>query len=216
MRRKQTNSEVEQEISSYSLQHLSYSGEVTLSIVNNKKIILRKTFHNAGKENLFKFLATCLAGNYAIAKTLQPVKIRLYFNDWENAPSGETSVEKAQVNINKWQNIDERSNFVYYNTTGTVEKIEPEDEEGFPNYQAVLHFRIPFSYIKHGQTAEHSESVNQICIYADSSSEPKDFSASFLVTDEDGEMKELELKKEMDNYTLIVDWKMIIDNQKTN
>lgn len=101
MRHKKVDSEIENEIINYSLQHLNYSGEVVLSIVNDKKIILKKIFHNAGKDNLFKFITNCLAGNFGTAKTLQPVKIKLFYNDWTIASAGETEIEMAQNNIDK-------------------------------------------------------------------------------------------------------------------
>ena len=60
---------------------VGYSGKVKVTVVDDRKVVSRKVGYNAGGQPLFQFLAQCLCGNYANTKSLQPLKIRLFYNN---------------------------------------------------------------------------------------------------------------------------------------
>ena len=60
---------------------IGYSGKVTVTVVDDRKVVSRKVGHNAGGQPLFQFLAQCLCGNYENTKPLQPLKIKLFYNN---------------------------------------------------------------------------------------------------------------------------------------
>ena len=63
---------------------IGYSGKVKVTVVDDRKVVSRKVGHNAGGQPLFLFLAQCLCGNYENAKTSQPLKIKLFYNNATN------------------------------------------------------------------------------------------------------------------------------------
>lgn len=63
---------------------VGYSGKVKVTIVDDRKVVSRRVGHNAGGQPLFLFLAQCLCGNYENAKTSQPLKIKLFYNNATN------------------------------------------------------------------------------------------------------------------------------------
>ena len=56
---------------------LRYRGMVTISQYSGQKKIKLAQFHNEGGTPLFNFLASCLAGDFAIAKLTRPTKVML-------------------------------------------------------------------------------------------------------------------------------------------
>lgn len=70
------------------MNNIAYEGLVTVKLYNGKKLISTKTYHNAGGQNLFKFLSQCLAGNYKTAEQLRPCTLKLFnFSEQPVAPS---------------------------------------------------------------------------------------------------------------------------------
>lgn len=177
---------------------VGYSGKVKVTVVDDRKVVSRKVGHNAGGQPLFLFLAQCLCGNYENAKTLQPLKIKLFYN---NA----TNVTNAITNISNWT-VTEASNFIFVNTAGTPEEIE--DEKGNKNgYKAIMHFRVPFSFVTRDE-------INQICLYAQNESDPKEYSAYYLFTDSiDAEkLAPIKVNNQQASYNLIIEWELSIAN----
>ena len=71
---------------------VGYSGRVTVTVVDDRKVVSRKVGHNAGGQPLFLFLAQCLCGNYENTKPLQPLKIRLFYNKATNTTASTTNI----------------------------------------------------------------------------------------------------------------------------
>lgn len=183
---------------------VGYSGKVKVTVVDDRKVVSRKVGHNAGGQPLFLFLAQCLCGNYENTKTLQPLKIRLFYN---NA----TKVEDAISNISSW-NVTDASNFIFVNTAGTTEEIEivgKESKKIKNGYKAILHFRVPFSFITYNK-------INQICLYAQNESDPKKYSAYYLFTTTDDKgaksLAPIEVNNQQASYNLIIEWELSISN----
>ena len=71
---------------------VGYSGKVTVTVVDDRKVVSRKVGHNAGGQPLFQFLAQCLCGNYENTKPLQPLKIRLFYNKATDTTAATTNI----------------------------------------------------------------------------------------------------------------------------
>ena len=186
---------------------VGYSGKVTVTVVDDRKVISRKVGHNAGGQPLFQFLAQCLCGNYENTKPLQPLKIKLFYNNAKDTTA-------ATTNINNWvgsdsnTSIEEASNFIFVNAAGATEEIE--DEEGNKNgYKAILHFRVPFSFVTRDE-------INQICLYAQNESDPKIYSAYYLFTDSTDveKLAPIKVNNQQTSYNLIIEWELSISNVK--
>lgn len=182
---------------------VGYSGKVKVTVVDDRKVVSRKVGHNAGGQPLFLFLAQCLCGNYENTKPLQPLKIKLFYN---NA----TDVTGATTNIQNWANsegtsVASASNFIFVNTAGTTEEIGTGTNKN--GYKAILHFRVPFSFITYNQ-------INQICLYAQNESNDKNYSAYYLFTDSKDVTKlaPIEVNNQQTSYNLIIEWELSISN----
>ena len=191
---------------------VGYSGKVTVTVVDDRKVVSRKVGHNAGGQPLFQFLAQCLCGNYENTKPLQPLKIRLFYNK-------ATDTTAATTNINNWvgsdsnTSIEEASNFIFVNAPSATEEIKITDKQGNliakNGYKAILHFRVPFSFVTHDE-------INQICLYAQNESDPKIYSAYYLFTDSTDveKLAPIKVNNQQASYNLIIEWELSISNVK--
>ena len=191
---------------------VGYSGKVTVTVVDDRKVVSRKVGHNAGGQPLFQFLAQCLCGNYENTKPLQPLKIRLFYNK-------ATDTTAATTNINNWvgsdsnTSIEEASNFIFVNAPSATEEIKITDKQGNlvakNGYKAILHFRVPFSFVTRDE-------INQICLYAQDESDPKRYSAYYLFTDSTDveKLAPIKVNNQQASYNLIIEWELSISNVK--
>ena len=191
---------------------VGYSGKVTVTVVDDRKVVSRKVGHNAGGQPLFLFLAQCLCGNYENTKPLQPLKIRLFYNK-------ATDTTAATTNINNWvgsdsnTSIEEASNFIFVNAPSATEEIKITDKQGNlvakNGYKAILHFRVPFSFVTRNE-------INQICLYAQDESDPKRYSAYYLFTDSTDveKLAPIKVNNQQASYNLIIEWELSISNVK--
>ena len=191
---------------------VGYPGKVTVTVVDDRKVVSRKVGHNAGGQPLFQFLAQCLCGNYENTKPLQPLKIRLFYNK-------ATDTTAATTNINNWvssdsnTSIEEASNFIFVNAPGATEEIKITDKQGNlvakNGYKAILHFRVPFSFVTYNK-------INQICLYAQNESDPKIYSAYYLFTDSTDveKLAPIKVNNQQASYNLIIEWELSISNVK--
>ena len=188
---------------------VGYSGKVTVTVVDDRKVVSRKVGHNAGGQPLFRFLAQCLCGNYENTKPLQPLKIKLFYNK-------ATDTTAATTNINNWvdsdsnTSIEEASNFIFVNAAGATEEIKITDKQGNlvakNGYKAILHFRVPFSFVTRNE-------INQICLYAQDESDPKRYSAYYLFKDsKDEKLAPIKVNNQQASYNLIIEWELSISN----
>ena len=191
---------------------VGYSGKVTVTVVDDRKVVSRKVGHNAGGQPLFQFLAQCLCGNYENTKPLQPLKIKLFYNK-------ATDTTAATTNINNWvgsdsnTSIEEASNFIFVNAPSATEEIKITDKQGNlvakNGYKAILHFRVPFSFVTRDE-------INQICLYAQNESDPKIYSAYYLFTDSTDveKLAPIKVNNQQASYNLIIEWELSISNVK--
>lgn len=190
---------------------VGYSGKVTVTVVDDRKVVSRKAGHNAGGQPLFLFLAQCLCGNYENTKTLQPLKIKLFYNEAETKTAATDNIQNWVGSEGAFSGITEASNFIFINAQNTTEEIKITDKQGNlvakNGYKAILHFRVPFSFVTYNK-------INQICLYAQNESDPKRYSAYYLFTDStDAEkLAPIGVNNQQASYNLIIEWELSISN----
>ena len=189
---------------------VGYSGKVTVTVVDDRKVVSRKVGHNAGGQPLFLFLAQCLCGNYKNTEPLQPLKIRLFYNNAEDETRAITNINNWVGSEGEFFDITEASNFIFVNAPNTTEEIEIEDKKGNTiknGYKAILHFRVPFSFLTNNE-------INQICLYAQNEIDPKRYSAYYLFKDSTNKQKLAPIKvdNQQTSYNLIIEWELSISN----
>ena len=194
---------------------VGYSGKVTVTVVDDRKVVSRKVGHNAGGQPLFLFLAQCLCGNYKNTEPLQPLKIRLFYNNAEDETRAITNINNWVGSEGEFFDITEASNFIFVNAPNTTEEIEIEDKKGNTTkngYKVILHFRVPFSFVTHNE-------INQICLYAQNEIDPKKYSAYYLFKDSANTKKlaPIKVNNQQASYNLIIEWELSIANvESTN
>lgn len=174
---------------------ISYSGRVTISIVNGNKVISKKQYHNAGTVYLFKFLCECLADQ---ADGLdRPCKIRLFSTDEGDAPDNP-----------HWNADTVASAAILYDNT----PVPARDPSGGDSnkYMVSYHFRIPYAYITRSDIAK-------IALYSSRNADRySEMSAYFCIVDSrTGDYAPIEMPvSAFNNYSIIIEWDMSITNQK--
>jgi hypothetical protein len=186
---------------------ISYRGDVEITIQKNYKNIYSKTYHNAGRLPMFKFIANCLCGQYASVEELRPKFIRLY--TYEGAEDGqEVNPNEIVWDSTKMVAVSEMS---IYNGTPLPETSEIKTEA-----TASFSFLIPFSRIYKDAEVYVIALFSQKS-YQDDSDGP---SAYFILTrkNESGNNVWDNLIDNIGNiksndYTVSVQWKLTIGNK---
>lgn len=204
-RKKKKQQPVKQQTSS-----IGYTGNITVSVQAGNKIISKKTYHNNGSKALFKFLATCIRGDYATADSMRPFAIKLFKVVEGQTPQNiRDYLDKEGWSYDRGQFIDSKlilaSNEISYNKTATIN----DDSTGV---SATLHFKIPYAYIFENE-------IYMACIYGKNSHDDINWSAYYLLTNAE-KKGETDQKKwtpltinQTKNYNLLIDWTMSISNK---
>ena len=192
---------------------VGYSGKVTVTVVDDRKVVSRKVGHKARGQPLFQFLAQCLCGNYENTKPLQPLKIKLFYNNAKDKTAAIANIQNWWVGSDSNTSIEEASNFIFVNAPSATEEIKITDKQGNlvakNGYKAILHFRVPFSFVTRTE-------INQICLYAQNESDPKIYSAYYLFTDSTDveKLAPIKVNNQQTSYNLIIEWELSISNVK--
>ena len=183
---------------------ISYSGKITVTVKNGNTIISKNTYKNNGGLNLWYFLCASLAGQYTNADQFRPYRIMLYYCKDETVP---TSIE----------NLDQ-DNFVKLTSEIPINRaseVLPIKESGKTiNYTATLHFLIPPAYFNAVENAK----INTVVLYGkkEPTTPNKDNYSAYYFFAKDGAWDTpniLNLDDIKDNYNIIIDWEMSVDNR---
>lgn len=186
-------------------QPLNYAGSATIKILRGNKTISSKTFHNAGRIPLFKFLCNCLGGTYS--EQLRPCKIKLF--NYVGTATPNTIDWEADAT---WNWISEASSFVTYDA-GPVVKLVQEvtsgDEVIPSHWETTYHFKVNSSYIS-------QSAVNIIAIYGNNGANSKaDASAYFLLKQTGADAWDpITFESANNNFSVVIEWTMTFDNLK--
>lgn len=181
--------------------NIEYSGKITIAIQDGNKIISKKEYHNNGSNSLFNFLCLCIKGDYATANEKRPFYIKAFkAADTETPDSIKTYLtgkgyeRLGQFDTNR---ITSGSTAVGYNKVATVE-----------DNKVTLHFRLPYSLIT-------SQELNMFCLYGKDyggDNNTKNWSAYYLLTNDDETAFTNLTINSSQNYNLLLEWTMTIDN----
>lgn len=163
---------------------LQYVGRVSIKLAAGNKVLSTLATHNTGGTALFNYLVLCLAGEYAVAERQRPLKIKLFQHSGN--PTG-------NIELTTDQN-DEASNFIAMTSAPTIKEKS-----------IILHYIIPFSQIT-------KDKIDQICLYGVGETSNQNYSAGFLIKDDNGALAPITITKAMSNLSLILDWELSIGN----
>lgn len=194
--------------------NINYHGDVTISVKTSLgKVISTQTYKNAGTKNLFKFLCYCIAGNYEIIDGERPFKLCLFYNTSTSPDDLSTGIMWPLMPI-----------YLSANKVADVSPVlDTNDANEIKNYEVILHFLIPYSYISVPAANPQATEIRQICLYSKTATQAtskrnnyKDYSASFLLTKNKGTNWDGIALSNMGNnsYNLIIDWKMTFNIDK--
>lgn len=168
---------------STAINDFNYTGIVSLSQYTNGKKTLLARLHNEGGATLFSFLADCLCGDFAAAKTTRPTKIMLLRTTFD---------EEARI-----KNINSASGFIYL--LAKPEKLYVES--------TATTSKVSFNFIIARDILEGSD-FNSIGLYADNAtlSSINNFAAFCDIT---GLLNNSSIAA---SSVLVVDWELSISN----
>lgn len=110
---------------------LNYTGNVKITVKKDKKKVKTNIYHNNGCENLFHFLALCLANKTSEADSYRPVKIKAFYTEDFKPDEIANNLEKVFIDSNAV------TNYLMTNTAPTVTTAN----------ETILHFLVPYSFV---------------------------------------------------------------------
>jgi len=171
------------ELKTLNNQSVNYKGIVKVSIVNGQnKTISTNTYYNNGTNNLFNFIANCIAGNYINHEKYRPCKIALY--------------KAAATDIKSENRV---SNFIFQDGAAKVKNISTGLTSGC---EVIYHFRIPFVQLT--SSANVVSAALWPSIFSENNNEYSaavNFNPEIVIP-----------PKVSTNWTIIVDWTLQISN----
>lgn len=207
----------QEDIVNNSVQQIGYQGTVTITLKHGNRTISTKKYHNSGMPNLFKFLATTVAGNKA--PSLRPVKIKLF--RYPAADVAQSQVDRYVSPTNfKWATAwDDHSlqpvsasPYVMYDTTPVIKYTKNEQTSTIIDdyhYETIFHFRIPFSYIT-------ESGIHLIGLFPDNViDDSTEVSAYYKLTKDDDEdaWDPMLFDDLTGNYSIVVEWTLSFTNK---
>ena len=178
---------------------LSYAGDIHVKIVEDDRVYYENYFHNHGTKKLFNFFIDALIGNYTVAKSSRPCRIILFEQTKNDIFQEDIAADDTTTKVKfDWSREAKVSSAVYYDSTALP---GIDDNSGSVTY----HFRIPFLALKGGAT------VKKIGLYPNIiSNEENDLCAYYIFPENEG----IEIPTDVSNYTIIIEWKLTINNAK--
>ena len=196
---------------------LNYSGQIVVKVLSGNKVISKHTYHNSGRETLFKFLSLALSGNYIERQRPCQIKLFLYTPalqvgdaptnfDWETAFETDLTTPKGITP------------FITYDTTPVVSRKQLDD---YATYRTTYHFRIPFTLISNAadnttlgsNNASPKTVIHMAGLYPINTVFDKEASAYYLFTNDDGtEWQPIEIADNAGNFSMVIDWVLTFQN----
>lgn len=174
---------------------INYSGQVVVKILSGNKVISKHTYHNNGRETLYKFLCNALAGNYIERQRPCCIKLFKYASAFgENNKPSNFIWDEAFDNTDAPKSI---TPFKDYDVVPVISRIELDD---YATYKTTYHFRIPFTLIS-------DKVIHMIGLYPKNTINDKNASAYYLFTNDDGtEWQPIEIADNAGNFSIVIDW----------
>ena len=194
---------------------IGYSGKVTVTVKSGKNTISKHTYKNGGGLNLWYFICAALAGQYTSAERYRPTRIVLYYCKEPNVPTDISD-------LNASEKFTKLTGEISINRATEVLPIKSGSKT--VNYAATLHFLIPPVYFN-ALSNDDKISINTVVLYGKNiptniQENPQSYSAYYFFStlDQNGNnvwdtKNILKLKDIKDNYNVIIDWEMSVDNK---
>lgn len=181
----------------------AYTGTVTVASYLGDRLIHKETHHNAGLNNLFKFIGSCLQGNWYEAKFNRPCKLVLLKEAEGENLNNPAITETYSTPLSKpdyWRTDYAVSNPIMYDTAASAEF---NIDEGKVSSSVTYHFRIPFLSLTSGTTIKKLMLLPSIA--TDYSA---DACAYFVLEDA------IKVPEAGKNFTVIIDWTLTFTNNE--
>lgn len=195
-KKKQTDSTIKES----ETQAIGYQGSISVSVKRGDKTILKRSYHNSGMPNLFRYIANVVAGNSA--NELRPVKIKLF----NYADTTQDALTPANF---KWDSaspyLEAVTPYVLFDTTPVVRSGGNSGEEA--SYGTTLHFRIPSSYIS-------NPVIHVVALYPNNAAGKNDLSAYYTFADEKNKnsWKPIDMSDSVGDFSIIIEWTLETSN----
>lgn len=179
---------------------LKYSGNVRLTTSLGGHILSTKLYHNSGALPLFRFLGSCLAGNFNTAGRLRPFKIKLRVNG-NTEPYEEYDKSK----------MEDATDFIPVSAAPSLILTESKND---CSCKVLFNFVFPYSRLQ-------CSGANMVCLYGVDATDSEEFCASYELIrtiEVNGEPKyvwdPIEIGDNAEtNKILAIEWSMTISNK---
>lgn len=193
------------ELNNNYINHINYTGKVSIKLYSGNKFIKEIHNNNHGTQNLFRFFTSCLHGLWGEAKGLRPCKLVAFEEDtlheyFNNEAEGTSTFISSPVDDNYeeyWTSKFAVSPAILYNRATTSNTYED-------GYAITFNFRIPSNILTSNKAIKKLALVPSI--YTGDSSEI----CAYYILDE------AIVLDATSNYTVIVDWQLILNNAGGN
>lgn len=192
-----------------------YTGTVTVASYLGDRLIKKETYHNAGLNNLFKFIGNCLQGNWFEAKYTRPCKLVMLKADEKEILTDEELAEalKSSTSAKKstpsnaetaeyWNSSYAVCNPIIYDTAANAEF---SNNGGNPSSSVTYHFRVPFLSLVSGSK------IKKLMLLPSISTNYAQDACAYYVLKEP-----IEVPPAGGNFTVIIDWTLTFTNASNN
>lgn len=177
-----------------SVNTIAYSGNVTIQVLHGNKVVSSRKVHNAGRMDLFKFIAYCLGNNYM--ESMAPRYLRTFNCD----------AKPTESNLGNQLTIGhEMSDIVAFSSITYSQSSNPDIAK------VSLSFLVPGSHLIN--TSESK--INTLCLYSTDTFEEARMSspiAYVYLEDAQGQEDPIEFTS---GVNIVIIWELSIGNATT-
>lgn len=176
-----------------------YTGTVTIAAYAGERLLQKETHHNAGLPTLFKFIGSCLQGNWVEAKAKKPSKLVLL----KTAPNevltkGAPNCSTPSREATNWGATYAVCTPISY-TNAAISKTSTIN--GSPASEVTYHFSIPFLSLVAGTKIK-----KLLLVPTDVSNYAQEACAYYILDNE------ISVPDTGGNFTIMVEWTLTFTN----
>lgn len=187
-----------------------YRGNVTITVKKKDKVVNSKKLCNEGTYELFKFIATCLCGDYRSANPSKPT----YVNIYSYTGTADTFTADYFKSHPTKQNLVK----IIPNTAAKVNQIlDQNDASIILGYSATYKFSIPLIHLNIDPSLQNNQICNVLGFFNDNNNTMP--AAFILNTDDDNNLVSiipddlLNPGVDLNDYVMNIQWVMQFVNQ---
>lgn len=169
---------------------IEYKGKITVSVLENERVLSKNIYYNNGTNKLFAFLTNCLSGDFNTARANRPCRLVLLTTADEEAEYITDSKPTDNNYSNYWSETYYAAPPVYYGKAPTT-----------LGNKITYSFRVPFLQLQGGAK------IKKMALVPELSSEVDDICAYYVLG------SEIEVPTVGGNFTILVDWELSFNNK---